>query len=68
VKTSSKAKQIIARYSALKVGAWVTIVLGVSTSILVDGAARGWTIPEGRYGWLFPEAAVGITVTVHSME
>ena len=54
-----KHEEIIARYSLLKVGSWVALVATVSVWILVDGASRGWTPPEGRYGWLFPEAVVG---------
>ena len=57
--TDPDAKTVLARYSALKVGAWVALVLAVCVSILRDGASRGWSLPEGRYAWLFPGTVVG---------
>jgi hypothetical protein len=54
-----KHQDIIARYSALKVGGWVALVAPVCVWILADGASRGWSLPEGRYSALFPEAVIG---------
>jgi hypothetical protein len=55
-------KQIIAKYSALKVGAWVALLAALSAWTLADGASRGWRLPEGAYGGLFPVAVVGSLV------
>ena len=53
------SRQIVARYSATKVLGWVCLVAVVSVWLLADGVARGWAIPETRYGWLFPAAMAG---------
>jgi hypothetical protein len=53
------SRQVLARYSARKVGAWVVVVAAVSVWTLVEAASAGWRLPQGRYAWLFPEAVVG---------
>jgi hypothetical protein len=52
-------RQVIARYSALKLGGWIVAVVAVSVSILAEGVRRGWQTPAGMYGWLFPGAVLG---------
>lgn len=56
---SGERREIIAKYSALKVSAWVVLIATFCIWTLVVGASREWRLPAGRYGFLFPEAVVG---------
>jgi hypothetical protein len=56
---TARPRQVLASYSLWKVGVWIACVIALSGGILVVGASRGWSLPEGRYASLFPEAVIG---------
>jgi hypothetical protein len=56
------AKQVIARYSILKVGTWIVVAGAAAGWLVMDGASRGWRVPDFRFGWLFPVALAGSAI------
>jgi len=53
-------KQVVARYSVLKVGAWVALVGSAAAWMYADGDSRGWRLPSGHFGGLYLGAVLGI--------
>lgn len=60
------ARQVIARYSALKLAGWMAVVVPVCVWILADGALHGWQPPRGFYSELFPGAVIGAVLGLAS--